>query len=69
MTPLRPNEYVPFGVMLAFGVWFIVFPRSVIWFYTVCGGYRRMPSGFVVRAIGALWVGSLLVITFFFAKK
>jgi hypothetical protein len=58
-----------FGAALAFGVWWIVFPRSVIRFYTwFHRGRVAMPRPIGVRLAGFLWV-ALIVLASLLANR
>jgi hypothetical protein len=52
-----------FALPIAFGLWFILFPRSVIRFYTwFHRGRVKMPEPFGVRLAGGIWVSFIAVI-------
>lgn len=64
---MKLDDYLGFGVALLFGIWLLVFPRSVIRFYGwFHRGTVRMPAAFGVRLSGALWITlvSAVLITF-----
>ena len=51
----------------SFGLWWVIFPQSVIRFYGRLHGSRvQLPSAFVIRCIGVGWViliGSVMLLT------
>jgi len=59
------QDYISRSLFVAFGLWFIFFPASVIRFYTwFHGGKVEIPGGTpAVRLAGACWV--VLVVTIF----
>jgi hypothetical protein len=74
-TSVSAIDYSVFGLMLAFGIWWLVLPKCVIRFY--CWFHKgwfknhsgiKMPTLLGVRLCGALWI-VLLVISTVAAKK
>jgi hypothetical protein len=50
-------------VGLAFGLWLILAPRSVIWFYgSFLGGRMDRATPFGVRMAGAIWLLLIVVL-------
>ena len=61
-------DYLGFGVFVGLGVWWLVFPRSVIRFYTwFHKGAVTMPGTFGIRLLGGLWIA--LVSVFMIVKR
>ena len=53
---MKPSDYCAFGLLLAFGLWLIVFPDSVIKVYTSFHrGQVKMPGASGVRIAGIFW--------------
>jgi hypothetical protein len=47
----------------SFGIWLVLFPRSVIAFYIwFHGGQVKMPNEFGVRLSGSVWLGLVLFV-------
>jgi hypothetical protein len=66
-TTMETSDYFGFGVALAFGIWFLMFPRSVISFYIwFHRGSVKLPGTFGVRLSGILWIAlvTTVLITF-----
>jgi len=65
---MKLSDYWGFGVALGFGLWWLVFPMSVVSFYTwFHKGRVKMPGTFGVRLAGVFWVllvSIVMVITF-----
>jgi hypothetical protein len=54
---MKPSDYIGFGCCFTFGLWWLLFPRSVIGFYTwFHSGRAKMPGTLGVRLSGAVWV-------------
>jgi hypothetical protein len=61
---MAASDYIGFCLALAFGLWWLAFPGSVIRFYTwFHRGRVRMPSRFGIRLAGALWIALVVVVT------
>jgi len=61
---MKPNDYLGLAVCVGFGLWWVLFPNSVIRFYPWF--HRRkmsMPRPLVVRAVGLLWIALVLGVT------
>jgi hypothetical protein len=51
------SDYLGFGFMTIFGLWWIIFPKSVISFYTwFHRGKIKLPPPSGIRAAGAIWM-------------
>jgi hypothetical protein len=62
---MQTSEYIGFAAFLSFGLWWLVFPRSVIAFYTrFHRGAVRMPPASGVRIAGALWIALVIIVEF-----
>jgi hypothetical protein len=58
---MKASDFVGFGLSLAFGLWLVLFPESVIKYYTwFHRGYFKSPGPSGVRLAGVLW--SILVV-------
>ena len=69
-TAMRPSDYLGFGASFGFGLWWLLFPRSVIGFYTwFHGGRARIPGTFGVRLCGALLVALVFAVMVSFLLK
>lgn len=54
---MKLSDYLGFGLTLGFGLWWLVFPKSVIKFYTwFHRGEAKMPGTFGIRIAGMLWI-------------
>ena len=64
------TDYFGFGLAVGFGVWWAVFPVSVIRFYTwFHKGRVRMPGEFGIRLTGTFWVLLVVAIMLFTLLK
>lgn len=60
------SNYFGFGLFAAFGIWWMVFPHSVIAFYTwFHRGKRTLPQPAAVRVIGAIWIAFVIGVELF----
>ena len=67
---MKPSDHLGFALTLGFGLWWIVFPRSVVSFYTwFHRGRVRMPGTFLVRLLGALWILLVFMVTMIAYKR
>ena len=67
---MKLSDYIGFGVALVFGIWLLVFPRSVIGFYTwFHKGGVKMPGTSGVRLSGVLWVALVAIVLITFLAK
>ena len=54
---MKLDDWLGFGAVLGFGLWWVLFPRSVILFYTwFHGELPKVPTELGVRLSGSLWV-------------
>ena len=54
---MKISDYFGFCVFAGFGVWWLLFPNSVIRFYRwFHRGQVKLPAPFGVRLAGALWI-------------
>ncbi len=54
---MKLEDYFGFGVAFIFGIWLLLFPRSVVRFYSwFHRGAVKMPQTFGVRLSGAFWI-------------
>jgi hypothetical protein len=68
MVTMKLSDYVGCSLAVGFGLWWVIFPSSVIGFYTWLHKDRiKTPGAFGVRLTGALWillVTIVMVVTF-----
>ena len=58
---MAASDVVGSIVALSFGLWLVLFPRSVVRFYTwFHRGKVRLPGILVMRLIGAGWIALVL---------
>jgi succinate-acetate transporter protein len=66
---MKPEDYIGLTVFVGFGLWWVLFPNSVIRFY---GWFHRgkvsMPRQSAVRMLGALWIAFVLGVTLYALK-
>jgi hypothetical protein len=61
---MKPSDYLGFALSVGFGLWWAVFPRSVVSFYTwFHRGRVKMPGIFLVRLVGVLWILMVFIVT------
>jgi succinate-acetate transporter protein len=66
---MKTSDYFGFAVVLCFGLWWVVFPRSVIAFYTLFHrGSVKMPRESGIRVAGALWLFMVAIVAFIFSR-
>ena len=54
---MKLSDYLGFALAVGFGLWWVVFPASVIGFYTwFHKGRVKTLSAFAVRLTGVLWI-------------
>jgi hypothetical protein len=54
---MRTSDYVGFGFLVGFGLWWLIFPRSVIRLYTSFHrGTVALPRTGGIRIAGAIWM-------------
>ena len=67
---MTPSDYVGTAILLGFGFWWILFPESVIRFYTWFHKRKsRLPGARWVRIMGVVWVLAVAVVQFFALRK
>ena len=70
---MKLSDYLWFALFAGFGLWWLVFPRSVISFYTWFYRNRvKMPSTLSIRLMGVFWmlmVSAVMVLAFAFANR
>jgi len=60
---LKLSDYLWFALILGFGLWWAVFPQSVVNFYTrLHRGRVKMPGIFVVRLVGVFWMLLMFIV-------
>jgi succinate-acetate transporter protein len=62
---VKPGDYLGFLAFASFGLWWVLFPKSVIAFYTWFGGGKTKISHvpeFAVRVSGFVWVVLVLCV-------
>ena len=67
---MKLSDYLGYALAVGFGLWWVVFPASVIGFYTrFHRGRVKTPGAFAVRLTGALWILLVtIVMVFTFVK-
>ena len=66
---MQLSDYFGMSLFVGFGLWWALFPKSVIRFYTSFLRRRatlrpsRLPTPTVVRVLGSLWIVLVLVVT------
>jgi len=63
------GDYVGFGLTVGFGLWWVLFPNSVVRFYAWFHSGRVEPKASQVRAAGACWIALVLVVTMLTFKR
>jgi succinate-acetate transporter protein len=67
---MSTSDIFGFTLFVSFGLWWAVFPRSVVRFYTwFHKGKMKMPRLAAIRVIGAAWIVLVSVITLTAQKK
>ena len=60
---MNSSDYLGLVILSIFGIWWIMFPQSVIRLYTrIHCGQIKLPSTSGIRAAGALWVVVVIVV-------
>ena len=63
---MKLSDYLGYTLAVGFGLWWVIFPASVIGFYTwFHRGRAKTPDAFAVRLTGALWILLVTVIMVF----
>lgn len=58
------GDYLGLAVCLGFGLWWVLFPDSVISFYTrLMLRPVALPRASIIRVIGGLWIAFVLAVT------
>jgi len=66
---MNRGDYIGLAVFGSFGLWWLLFPNSVIRFYTwFHGGRVSLPRQVAIRVLGGLWIALVLAITMFAHK-
>jgi succinate-acetate transporter protein len=64
------SDYLGLAVVLGFGLWWLVFPQSVVGFYTSFHtGKVKMPPARAIRLAGAFWIVLVLAVVFLTFRK
>lgn len=67
---MKTSDYLGFALAVGFGLWWVVFPTSVITFYTwFHKGRVKTPSASGVRLAGAMWTLLVTIVTIFTFRK
>jgi hypothetical protein len=62
---MKTGDYYGFGALFLWGLWFVVFPGSVIKFYTqLHRGTVKMPREGGVRLAGGIWLFIVTAVLF-----
>jgi hypothetical protein len=68
--PMNISDSLGFGVFFAWGVWWLLFPRSVLRFYDwFHHGTIRLPTPNVIRILGLVWCALMVVVFFVGGRK
>jgi len=69
MNAIRAVDVITLLIFGSFGLWWVLFPASVVRFYSrFHGGLSLQPKLVVVRVIGGLWI-LLIVGLILFAER
>ena len=61
---MKPQDYIGLIVFVGFGLWWVLFPISVIRFYEwFHRGKASIPKPSIVRTAGVLWIALVLGLT------
>jgi len=64
------SDYIGFSAGIGFGLWWLVFPKSVTSFYSwFHRGRVKMPGTLAIRLAGALWIVLVTVVVFLTFRK
>jgi hypothetical protein len=64
------SDVIGIGGALSFGLWWVVFPQSVIRFYTwFHHGHISIPKATGIRVAGLLWIGLIVVVSVYAFHK
>lgn len=57
------EDYLVFGLCLGFGLWWLLFPQSVLGFYKKLHRHQvNLPNTFGVRIAGVMWLTLIISI-------
>jgi hypothetical protein len=60
---MKHDDYIGLVPYVGFGLWWVLFPNSVIKFYTWFGRRRvSLPKQSAVRVLGVLWIALVLAV-------
>ncbi len=60
---MKRDDYIGLVLCVGFGLWWALFPNSVIKFYTwFHHGRVSLPKQSAVRVVGVLWIASVLAV-------
>ncbi|PYJ96016.1 MAG: hypothetical protein DME23_22035 [Verrucomicrobia bacterium] len=60
---MKLNDCLGFGLLIGFGLWWLIFPKSVVGFYSwFHRGGVRMPNSTGFRLVGALWIILIVIV-------
>jgi hypothetical protein len=63
------SDYVGLSLFVGFGLWWLVFPSSVITFYSWFHNARvKMPGARAIRLAGAFWIALVIIVFLKFRK-
>lgn len=68
---MKTSDYIWLGILMIFGLWWLLFPQSVLTFYaSIFKDHAKFPKPLVIRLGGLLWV-TLIAVSFWttFHKK
>ena len=67
---MQLSDYLGLALVVGFGLWWLVFPSSVIsfynWFHT---GRVKMPGVRAIRLAGVFWIVLVLAVVFLTFRK
>ncbi len=67
---MQTSDYFGFGTVFILGLWLIMFPGSVIRFYTwFHRGKVKLPGEVGIRLAGAIWLVVVIAVFFDFLHK
>jgi hypothetical protein len=67
---MQESDYWGFTACFCFGLWFLLFPRSVIRFYSSLFGSKMQKMSLIgTRVAGGLWIVLMLVVLISFLMK
>jgi succinate-acetate transporter protein len=66
---MRTQDYFGLIVFAAFGLWWVLFPKSVVGFYRLFQkGKISSPKPVAIRVVGAVWVALVLAMMLYRAR-